>query len=65
MLPSTWNCFVQQRRILMIAMKLSAEVYCVLGYDTKQPDRSLLTFWRNMTPPSSGLKGKPHGLLLV
>jgi hypothetical protein len=34
------------------------EEFCLLGYDGVWSIESQLTFWRDMPPPSSGLKNK-------
>jgi hypothetical protein len=41
------------------------EVYCLLECDPLQHGISLLTFWRNELPPSSGLNDKPSSLLFL
>lgn len=42
-----------------LQMQISIEEYSVLGCNTVC-FRECLTFWRKMSPPSSGLKSKPH-----
>jgi hypothetical protein len=37
-----------------------SEESCLLGYNAEQSIGSQPVIWKNMSPPTSGLKNKPH-----
>jgi hypothetical protein len=56
--PTPW--FLTSIILLKLLARTHKEEYCCLGHDARYTSRSLPLFWRNILPPSSGLKSKPN-----
>jgi hypothetical protein len=41
-----------------VLIAVTVKNFCLLGYNAMESDQSQPVFWRNLSPPSSGLKSE-------